>query len=128
MTRGAGLTAGSLLVCVGIVGADARQTELATRPAPSAASISNGQGLFKRYCQGCHGETGKGDGPAAKFLKGKLPDLSDKTTLAGRTDADVHDVIAKGKKGEGGTMPPFDRRLKDPEIQDLIDFTRSLGN
>jgi mono/diheme cytochrome c family protein len=132
MTRGMGLAAGSLLVCFGIVGADARQTELAPRPAagaaPSAASISNGQGLFKRYCQGCHGETGKGDGPAAKFLKGKLPDLSDKTTLAGRTDADVHDVIANGKKGESGTMPPFDGRLKDPEIQDLIDFARSLGN
>ena len=132
MTGGKSLAAGGVLALFWILAADARQTEPAPAPAakapPSAASISNGQALFKRYCQGCHGETGRGDGPAAKFLKGKLPDLGDKTTIARRTDADVHDLIAKGKKGESGAMPAFDGRLKDPEIQDLIAFARSLGN
>ena len=131
MTGGKFLAAGSVLVLFCTLAADARQAGPATAPVAKAApsaSISNGQMLFKRNCQGCHGETGKGDGPAAKFLKGKLPDLSVKTTLAERTDGDVHDVIAKGKTGESGTMPPFGGRLKDPEIQDLINFSRSLGD
>ena len=109
----------------------ARQTDAApapgAKPAPSAASVANGQLLFKRYCQGCHGETGKGDGTAAKFLSGKLPDLGDKATIDSRTDAELHDLIAQGKKGDSGTMPPFSARVKDAEIQDLINFVRSLG-
>lgn len=128
MTGGRYLAVAGALALFCIPAADAGQTEPAAEAAPSAASISNGQALFKRYCQGCHGETGMGDGPAAKFLKGKLPDLTDKTTIAKRTDADMHDLIAKGKKGEIGTMPAFYPRLKDPEIRDLINFVRSLGH
>lgn len=131
MSGGRYLGVAGVLALSCTIAADARQTEPVTSPAtkapPSAASISNGQTLFKRYCQGCHGETGKGDGPAAKFLTGKLPDLTDKTTIADRTDTDMHDLIAKGKTGESGTMPAFSSRLKDPEIRDVINFVRSLG-
>ena len=109
----------------------ARQTDAVPAPdakaAPSAASVANGQLLFKRHCQGCHGETGKGDGAAAKFLTGKLPDLGDKTAIGRRTDAELHDLIAQGKKGDSGTMPPFSARIKDADLQDLINFVRSLG-
>ncbi len=134
MTGGRSLAAGGVLALLCTLAADARQATptaapaAEAAPAPSAASISKGQALFKRYCQGCHGETGMGDGPAAKFLTGKLPDLTDKTTTAKQTDAEMHDVIAKGKQGEIGTMPAFDRRLKEPEILDLINFVRSLGH
>src|SRR4249920_686924 len=59
-------------------------------PAPAAApavkatpaSIANGETLYKRQCQTCHGATGVGDGPASKFLKGKLPNFTDKTAMA----------------------------------------------
>ena len=46
----------------------------AAAPAPAAKatpeSIANGETLFKRQCQTCHGATGMGDGPAAKMLSG----------------------------------------------------------
>lgn len=42
---------------------------------------ARGRDLFMTYCQGCHGASGKGDGPAAPAL-GKKP--ADLTTLAAR--------------------------------------------
>jgi mono/diheme cytochrome c family protein len=132
MTGGRYFAVAGVLALFTTAAAYASQATPAAAPAaevsPNAASISTGQALFKRHCQGCHGETGAGDGLAAKFLNGKLPDLTDKTTMALRTDADLHELIAKGKKGEIGTMPAFNARLTDPEIGDLINFVRTLGH
>ena len=46
-----------------------------TAAAASPESVTNGAALYKRQCVMCHGATGLGDGPAAKNLKGKLPNL-----------------------------------------------------
>jgi len=36
----------------------------------------NGEQLFKAYCASCHGSGARGDGPVAKTLKVKVPDLT----------------------------------------------------
>src|SRR5215467_11809422 len=41
-----------------------------------ATSAASGKEMFKAYCASCHGESGKGDGPAAAALKAKPSDLS----------------------------------------------------
>src|SRR5262245_16421284 len=99
-------------------------------PAPAAGkaspeSIANGETLYKRQCQVCHGATGMGDGPAAKQLKGKLPNLADKATMAKVTDAQIAELITDGKKSEIGNMPPFKTKLKPEEIQDVINFVHT---
>jgi len=111
----------------------AAQTRPAT-PAKAAAaakaspeSIANGETIYKRQCQMCHGASGMGDGPAAKTLKGKLPNLADKTTLAKVSDEDLHELVANGKKSEIGNMPAFKSKLKPEEIQDVLNFVHSLG-
>lgn len=44
---------------------------------------TSGAQMYKNYCAACHGMGGKGDGPAAEFLKKWPPDL---TMLAQRND------------------------------------------
>jgi len=112
--------------------AAAAQKPAAQKPAAAAAkaspeSIANGEVLYKRSCQTCHGPAGKGDGPAAKNLKGKLPDLSDKTTLVKMSDADIHELISGGKKSEIGNMPAMAKRLKPEEITDVVNYVRTLS-
>ena len=101
------------------------------KPAAAAAatpeSITNGAALYKRQCVMCHGATGQGDGPAAKSLKGKLPSLADKATMAKLTDAHIHETITAGKKTEIGNMPALGKRLKPEEITDIVNYVRTLA-
>lgn len=93
----------------------------------SPASIANGETLYKRQCQTCHGATGVGDGPASKFLKGKLPNFTDKAVMAKMKDEEILETVTNGVKSEVGTMPPFKAKMKPEEIQDVINFVHSLA-
>src|ERR1700739_5071515 len=50
-------------------------------PAPQTP-INDGGQMYVAYCAACHGDHGKGDGPAAPAMKSPLPDL---TMLASRS-------------------------------------------
>jgi mono/diheme cytochrome c family protein len=52
-----------------------RQKEIRRMPIKYIEPTSGVQ-MFKSYCAACHGPEGKGDGPAAEFLKKTPPDLS----------------------------------------------------
>jgi mono/diheme cytochrome c family protein len=125
-----GLTGALSLFCVtGVFAAQAKPAQGA-KPAAAAASpesIANGAALYKRQCVMCHGATGMGDGPAAKNLKGKLPPLSDKATMAKLTDEHIHEAITNGKKTEIGNMPALGKRLKPEEITDIVNYVRTLA-
>jgi mono/diheme cytochrome c family protein len=49
---------------------------LAMLPAAAADEIAEGEKQYLASCAVCHGETGRGDGPAAADLAAPLPDLS----------------------------------------------------
>jgi mono/diheme cytochrome c family protein len=125
----AGMTSVLSFVCVTAVYAEYARLEAAQTPpaaaTPSAESIGNGAALYKRHCVMCHGASGRGDGPAAKFLKGNLPNLSDKAFMAKLTDAQIHEQITKGKKSEIGNMPALGKRLKPEEITDIVNYVRT---
>ena len=44
--------------------------------AASAEEIDVGQREYKNHCAFCHGLEGKGDGPSANMIRGKVADLS----------------------------------------------------
>lgn len=102
-------------------------TKAAEHTKATPASIAAGQVVFKRQCQACHGATGVGDGPAAKTLKGKLPNMTDKAYMAKITDAQMLELITNGRKSEIGNMPAMGKRLKPAEMTDVINFVRSLA-
>jgi mono/diheme cytochrome c family protein len=121
----------SLFLVTAVYAAQAKPAAPA-KPAAAAAkatpeSIASGEAIFKRQCQMCHGATGMGDGPAAKTLKGKLPNLADKAAMAKVTDEQIQELIESGKKSEIGNMPSFKSKLKPQEIQDVIGFVHTLA-
>jgi mono/diheme cytochrome c family protein len=121
----------SLFLITAVYAGQAKATTPAKAGAAAAKaspeSIASGETVFKRQCQMCHGATGVGDGPAAKTLKGKLPDLTDKATLAKVSDEDIHELVEKGKKSEIGNMPAFKAKLKAEEIHDVINYVHTLA-
>jgi mono/diheme cytochrome c family protein len=52
-----------------------RETRIQLAPVPYSDPTSGAQ-MYKDYCASCHGLEGKGDGPAAPFLKSAPTDLS----------------------------------------------------
>jgi mono/diheme cytochrome c family protein len=117
------------LFLVSAISLRAAQSEPAAgaTPAASPASIANGEALFKRNCLMCHGATGLGDGPAAKSLKGKLPNFSDSAAMSKLTDAQIHEAITNGKKTPVGNMPAQGKRLKPEQITDIVSYVRTLA-
>lgn len=87
--------------------------------APKPAALPNGAADFAEYCAGCHGASGKGNGPDAPGLA-KAP--ADLTTLAKRNGGSfpTTQVMAKiwgytGGKG-GAVMPGFGPLLDSDTI------------
>ena len=64
----------------------ATETEVDVKQQPMTwrqAALDDGEDLYAELCAVCHGQSGKGDGPAAGALRQEIPDL---TTLAARND------------------------------------------
>jgi cytochrome c6 len=76
--------------------------------------------LYAANCSLCHGPDGSSTSASAKAMKAK--DLrSDEVQK--RSDADLNGIITKGQ----GKMPPFGRKLKPEQIQELVAYVRQLG-
>jgi cytochrome c oxidase cbb3-type subunit 3 len=106
---------------------------LASSEAAAQGDIQAGAKLFKEHkCTRCHGESGKGDGPTARKLRGKadFPDFTDKTEMAKQTDEFFAQIIAKGGKAvhKSSTMPSFGDKLNEEQINDLIAYIRTFAH
>ena len=90
---------------------------------------AKGKDFYAKHCAGCHGPTGKGDGPAAKAINPKPNDLTNKAYMAGLKDQYLFDLIQKGGAavGKSPLIPPFGSKMKDGEIRDVIAYLRSLA-
>jgi mono/diheme cytochrome c family protein len=132
MTNGKFFVATGVLSLFCMTAASAWQAKPAAgsqKPAAAASpeSIANGETLYKRVCQMCHGPAGLGDGPAAKTLKGKLPSLADKAGMSEHSDAELHKLITEGQKTEIGNMPAMGKKFKPEEITDIVNYVRTLA-
>ncbi len=91
---------------------------------PTSDSVAAGQVVYERYCQSCHGATGRGDGPAAAGLEPPPADLAVHVPLHG--DADIFGFIALGI--EGTAMAGLGERLSDDEIWHVVNFIRAQAD
>lgn len=95
----------------------------------SAAAAAEAASYFKQTCVPCHGEVGKGDGPAGASLDPKPADLTSAEWQAGVTDQHIHDIIVSGGAavGKSPIMPPNPvLKSKDEVVWGLVQFVRAL--
>jgi cbb3-type cytochrome c oxidase subunit III len=88
--------------------------------AAQAADQPDSSAIFKQKCSMCHGTDGKG------FAAIKTPNFTDPKWQAGITDKQIQETIENGKKGT--PMAPFKDKLKEDEIQAMVQFIRSLNS
>jgi mono/diheme cytochrome c family protein len=90
-------------------------------PIAKDAGSKEGKALYDRNCVLCHGNSGKGDGPAGSALNPKPKNLADKA-IQGETDGELFWKISEGR----GVMPPF-KSLPEKERWSLVHYLRALA-
>ena len=90
----------------------------------SAASIVQGEVVYRAHCRACHGVAGYGDGPAGVGLPRPPADLTAQHA-ADHTAGDLFWWLTHGIPGSG--MPGFGDQLSVEERWDAINFVRALG-
>jgi mono/diheme cytochrome c family protein len=88
-----------------------------------------GKAKYDVLCVSCHGNSGKGDGPAAASLNPKPRNHTDGKYMNALTDKYLFDIVKGGGVGVGKSplMPVWGGQLKDPEIWDVVAYIRSLA-
>jgi len=95
--------------------------------AATPASIDRGRQLYKVNCTPCHGEQGKGDGPAAAAYNPKPRNHTDPVYMSKLTDEDIAQVIQYGGAIKNMPMMPSNPSLKGADLAAVVAYTRSLS-
>ena len=95
------------------------QSEAGDHVSPKAAPPAKGKTLFIKYCAGCHGAQGKGDG--YKLLG---PDPANLTAPAtqNKSDSTLLATIHEGKPN----MPSWKGLLSERDIRNVLAYIRTL--
>lgn len=119
-------------------------TPVATMPSQAEPDAAYGARLFRVYCQSCHGEHGRGDGPVARELDLALADLRRLAARSpdGKFPADRAADVIDGRVPVAGhgtrDMPVWGLTFLDPgriaeqesdveeRIRSLVAFLRSI--
>ena len=81
--------------------------------------------LYAMDCALCHGDNGNGKTDIATSMSVTLLDWTDPKSLSDKSDAELFDVIRKGK---GDKMPPEEpTRAKDDDVRALIVYIRGFS-
>ncbi len=115
------LVAASLLL---LLTASAEAGPAAGQAVPKKPIELKGQPLFVRYCTGCHGAQGRGDGPAAHLLTPPPADLTSLTYKHGDEDRQIRKVIAEGIPKTD--MAPWNGTFRPDQIDDLVTYLQWL--
>src|SRR5438874_1993616 len=118
-----------VMFCVTLFGAAYRSPLTALRSPLTAQDTVKGKAVYAKWCAGCHGDTGAGDGPAAAAMVPRPRNFTGavykiRTTASGQlpTDADLMRAIDEGLRAGavGGCRAPGRARRH----QDLLGVLR----
>jgi mono/diheme cytochrome c family protein len=124
--------------------AGAQDPRAPVQRAPVDSAAAYGARLYRVYCQSCHGEHGRGDGPVARELELSLPDLRRITKRAadGVFPTERVAAVIDGREPVAGhgthDMPVWGLTFRDPgrvadqesdveeRVRSLVAFLRSI--
>ena len=123
---------GLAAICCAHFLADEKQEEEWKAP-PRAARKKNpipaddkskaaGKNVYIAQCLSCHGNSGKGDGPASKDLNPKPHDLNE-PKVAAQTDGALFWKLTEGRK----PMPSFEKLITEDERWHVINYIRTFS-
>jgi len=112
---------------------------VAAAPVPRPPSLvplqdtTKGKAVYVKWCTGCHGDAGAGDGAGAREMLPRPRDFTGaiykiRTTASGQlpTDADLLRAIDEGLPGSA--MPGWKGRLADRERRDVMAYIKTFSS
>jgi mono/diheme cytochrome c family protein len=93
-----------------------------------AADLSAAHDNFDGQCAKCHGESGRGNGPAGVSLRIAPRDFTDCSRMSKESDERVFNTIKGGGESVGLSkdMPPWGEAFDDDEIRGLVAYVRQF--
>ena len=130
------------LLILAAVAAFAAAPASAQTPAAASDSHVSGKSVFTTYCASCHGESGRGNGAVAIFLRTRPADLTQIATRnKGTFPAErVYETIdgRRAVKGHGDSQMPVwgdafsrsvaagDERMVKARIQEIVAYLKTI--
>lgn len=89
----------------------------------------DGKTVYTTYCSTCHGDAGKGDGPAAVALDPKPASFKDPGFWQGKDDAYLRKVVKEGgvAVGKSPLMAAWGVVLDDAKVAAVVTHIKTLG-
>ena len=96
-------------------------SKMLKNPVPlNDATLAEGQALYERYCQHCHGASGAGDGKVGKTYKGVPNYTSD--AMKSLSEGHIFHVITNGK----ARMWPHGSQVNPEERWKIVHYVQKL--
>jgi mono/diheme cytochrome c family protein len=92
--------------------------------APSSEAIARGRVIFRERCVTCHGDRGRGDGPAGVTLDPKPADLV--LHVPQHTDGELYYMVSVGFPDSA--MPEWRSVLSEQQRWELVHYVRVLAS
>ena len=90
--------------------------------AGNAASVAAAKTLYTANCGPCHGDKGRGDGPAAQGLNPKPADHTS-AAVQSQTDGTIFWKLSEGRT----PMPGYKKIFTDEQRWGLVNYIRTLA-
>lgn len=93
------------------------------------ADPAAGKAKYETLCVGCHGISGKGDGPAAAALNPKPRNYTDKKYMGTMKDEDIFKITKEGGAAvkKSPLMPAWGAALSDDDIRNITAYIRTFA-